>query len=468
MADLAILESQKRSIQTSIDVATQQLNAAVRAGDTQRISELNAYIDELNASLVQVNLQISTVQSEQAVQSPESAAAAVAANENGATQAPSLPNQVVDTEGRVNPSLVESGTDAPTRTLEETQNVPEVGVPPGPSLDTQREPVAGGAPGAGAGNDDSGTRNNTKQIINSSFNNVKIVPQPNVLDQYASYTYSISWYLMAPEAYKQLLSSQKKSLAGFQLLMQSAGAPVSGDPNGAVRNPYFTNDYYIDNLELRSTLVGRGSGLSHNVGDIKFTVTEPQGITLIGNLYRAVDQYYKSLNITQSNFKDKYTNAEYCLVIRFYGYDANGNVVQVGKDINSSTDRRAVVEKFYPFNLVNISFKIASKVVEYQVEAKPIPYNIALGSGRGVIPEQIELSGRTLKDILIGNPVGANYAAGNSTNTADTGRLIVPNAPVAPGVLEAQAASNTDSSDFTDTRQPNLIATDIPGVASSF
>ena len=46
--------SQIRSIQTSIDVAKQQLATAQREGDTVRVGELNTYISQLNQSLAQV------------------------------------------------------------------------------------------------------------------------------------------------------------------------------------------------------------------------------------------------------------------------------------------------------------------------------------------------------------------------------------------------------------------------------
>jgi hypothetical protein len=78
---------------------------------------------------------------------------------------------------------------------------------------------------------------------------------------------------MSPDSYKTLLTSQKKSIAGFQLLMQSGGAPTAG------RNPEFPLDYYIDNLELVSYMQGKGTGSAHNLTDIRFTVTEPNGIT---------------------------------------------------------------------------------------------------------------------------------------------------------------------------------------------
>jgi hypothetical protein len=62
--------------------------------------------------------------------------------------------------------------------------------------------------GVGARSDDSGiaTKNSTRVEIDNVFNQDKLIPQPNVLDQYASYTYTASVYLMNPVEYKNLIT----------------------------------------------------------------------------------------------------------------------------------------------------------------------------------------------------------------------------------------------------------------------
>jgi hypothetical protein len=114
--------------------------------------------------------------------------------------------------------------------------------------------------GVGANRDDN-TRpnsNSTAQIINASFNQ-RIVPEPNVLDAYASYTYAITWYLLTPDQYNEMTRSQKKNCASWQLLMQSGGAPTQAagvTANSAAtagRNKWFDKDYYIDELEIDSS-----------------------------------------------------------------------------------------------------------------------------------------------------------------------------------------------------------------------
>jgi hypothetical protein len=258
----------------------------------------------------------------------------------------------------------------------------------------------------------------TAQIINASFNQ-RIVPESNVLDEYASYTYAISWYLLTPEQYNEMTRSQKKNCASWQLLMQSGGAPTqaagatSTSTATAGRNQFFQLDYYIDDLEIDSLIPLKGSGAANTATDIKFKVTEPSGITLIENLYKAVSTLYKQKNVSK---QANYPMAQYCLAVRFYGYNDNGELVTTGRRGTNGktnlTDPKAIVEKFYPFVITNIKFRIPKdRVVEYAVEGKPIPHFYNKSQDRGTIPFAFELIGTTVDQVLRGKPVGTVYPA---------------------------------------------------------
>ena len=322
------------------------------------------------------------------------------------------------------------GTDAPVRPLTQTQATPAAAPgllkSPGPAAVTPQStttvnpdlavPPANTSPGAGAGNDDTGpNKNATKAEIDNIFNQAKIVPQPNVLDQYASYTYQASVYLMSADAYVNMCQTQQKSLQGCDLLFQSGGAPVTG------RNPYFTNDYYIDKISLESVISGKGSYLSHNVNSIKMTVIEPNGITLLGNLDKAL-----TAAIGPEEKKRNFNAQQYLLVIRFYGYDAAGNLIQANNSrVSGVTDASAFVEKFYPMCITNIRFKVANKLVEYDIEATSVPYNINVGSNRGSIPYNVELSSGTVKEVLSG-PVTSVVPPTNTTTTTTNPNTTTP------------------------------------------
>lgn len=320
--------------------------------------------------------------------------------------------------------------------------------------------------GVGAGNEDTAqpTTNATQNRLSELYGgtNAAIIPQDNVLDQYASYTYSLSWYLLDPTTYKNLMLLPNRNLTGYYLLAQSGGAPVQNavptqtgiagaGTVGVGRNPYFPLDYYIDNLEFDTYYPGtpgaRGASL---LSKVTFTVTEPNGITLLKNLYTAVTDVYNTMNIIKPGTAVNYQAAQYCMVIRFYGYDSAGNLVQPIAQRSGVTDRSAVVEKFIPFTITNITFKVANKLVEYNIDGQGLEQVNNNSTIRGSIPQNFTFNGATAKDILVGSiaqPTASN-AAGDQT------RNNVPIQSAPPGSNNVQ-----DPAQRAQAAQAQLIAT---------
>ena len=338
-------------------------------------------------------------------------------------QNPPTPPAVVatDTTGRINTATVTNsqyvstdGAAAPILTLTNSQGTPVTDT--NANASTPATPTTNA--GAGAGNADAATpaKNSTAQEIDNVFGSAgPIVPQPNVLDQYASYTYQASFYLMKPESFQAMVKAKKFSPAGSQLLFQDGGAPVGG------RNPYFSNDYYIDRFEISSTISGKGTGTAHNANAIKMTVVEPNGITLIENLDKAVSDY---LGNSGNPPKKKNFQAQlYLLVLKFWGYDDNGKLVQAGQaqadTTTGVTTPPAIVTKYFPMVLNSIKFKIANKLVEYELEGTAVQYQINTGQLRAVVPYNIELSSTTLSDAFNGAADVVSTTEVTSTTTGN-------------------------------------------------
>jgi len=421
--ELADLEIERDIAQRTTPGLVPGLNAQIIAKQ-QELNTVNIQIEQLQSSTASagnlVNDDARAKVPNSSTQSPESGTLLL--NDNGRISTPSDTNSSSNAEPYTLLENVDTGLDTPVRPISQTQSTSlgnnEQGGPLllNAELDGREEfdgsPIisssVGGRPGAGAASDDAGSAQLTRSEIDAIFNEQKIIAQPNVLDQYASYTYQASVYLCNEASYNRLIQSKTKSVDGLQLLFQTGGASQIG------RSQYFSNDYYIDRVEIKSKMIGKGTGMSHNAADIKINVIEPYGITLVDNLDRAVQSYLGGAEQKKKNF----TAAIYLLVIRFYGYDAQGNLVRGGVGLNTAaavTDRNAFVEKFFPFALANINFKVASKAVEYQLECKPVPNIINASSGRGTIPYNIELSGQTLRDLLAGPAV---YAAGQAAVAA--------------------------------------------------
>jgi hypothetical protein len=292
------------------------------------------------------------------------------------------------------------------------------------SNEGRNSPGPAGPAGAGAPGEDGQTSSNTQQILNS-FSNKSFTPKDNILDQYASYTYNLSWYLMNPISYAELVNTGKINYALYSLLAQSGGAPATPE-DGTGRNKFFELDYYLDDLDIKSVVTGKGTGRAHNATEIQFTITETAGITLIPNIVNAVKSVYKNVDIP-------YVAALYCMVIKFYGYDDNGKLVQA----NNSDNNNAVVEKIIPFKIRNITFVVANKLVEYKIEAVAIPYTVGFGSNLGVIKAPIEITGTTVKDLLMSGIANADISADDGRQTSNT--------PTYSSPLTNSGISNTDS-----------------------
>lgn len=401
----------------------------------RQIESGEAYLIELRAQLQIFQTEYNNYGKDATASSGQVVAEEAQARANNAYDSnPPTGSTSLVTEPPTQEQNIEFGTDGRVRKITETQ-----ATPPNSSVafDNNAGSFAPATPnnsaGVGAGNEDragAGGANATQRAITASFGgaaNAKIEPKPNILDQYASYTYSISWYLLTPDQYNTMLTTQKKNIAGWQLLMQSGGAAAQANTSDAVagRNQYFSLDYYLDDLEIETLIPLKGTGMCHGASKLRFKVTEPNGLTLLNNLYRAVTNLYKQENVSKD---PNYVMAQYCLVIRFYGYDSAGNLIQVGNQgqaTATSTDPRAVVEKFYPFVITNIKFRMAKSAIEYMVDGLPIGHFYNFGQDRASIPFSFSLLGQTVGDVLIGKPVGTQYPQ-------DDGRRSKPEPPPVP------------------------------------
>jgi hypothetical protein len=359
-------------------------------------------------------------------------------------------------------------------------------------------------PGVGA-NDDAGTPNATQtqaatdaqgNAANTLYSDAKIEPQPNVLDRFSSYTWSAGVYLLTPAQFEAFQTQQRKNVNGYNLLFQSGGAPINqfgpqgtgqditpqagvadvgespdttvslNDSNRFIqdgRNPFFPNDFYIDTITFENRLQGKATMAAHSVAELKFTVIEPANITLLDCMYRAV----QDMAPRGADGAVNYAAAVYLMIIRFYGYDANGVIQKVGPADGETglTDPNAVVEKFIPFRIRFINWSVSSKLVTYEFDCAPIGQMIAGGTRRGSIPADVELSGATVKDMLAGDVIyssaqpaaatpGAATTASADQSAAETARL---NRYTQPGTQPAPAKATAAPTNKKTLRQ-GLIA----------
>ena len=437
-SEIARLREKYRIAQNGLATLNRSLqsNQTILARYTNEVASIPGQISALESQLTSIQSQPSATASQaagdDASKGPNAPAAARVAN-NGRIVAPpdtttptnAQPPTTSDTGGT-------TGTDAPTRTTEQTQAtyyenngessssgpVPETYFEnDGTSSSTVATEPGVGAPPEDAANNSTTT---TQTNANAASNALKIQPRPNPLDQFASYTYSISVYLLSSTQYERLLRGKTKKIDGYFLLFQDGGAPVNrgGEKQGmgtadisagdSGRNPFFPYDYYIDSLTLDTSPLGKATGASHMTASMKLVVNEPNGITLIDNLYSAV----ANLQQKDGSGKVNYTAADYLAVIRFYGQGADGNPVQV------RASGGAAIEKFIPFKLAAINWSIGSKMVTYEWDCVPQGQLIAGYTARGAIPHDMQIASTTIGKLLGNDVVYSNAKA----TAADPGK----------------------------------------------
>jgi hypothetical protein len=419
LARIARLQEQIAQDQAQLSTARQEFRDRL-------VARLEFGISQKQQQLAEVQGQLTQAQQRDA-QGTASAGQVVseqanARDQNATVSNPPSPAQVVTPQTQ-QAQTVETGTNSRIRPTSETQATPpaspKIYQPPEvttPGAQTVNPPQTQNQTGVGARNDDSTPRTTggAQSVINVAFGNAensKIVSQPNVLDQYASYTYAFSWYLLTPNQYNDIIKFKKYDCSNWELLIQTAGAPAQPPSGVAGRNQFFDLDYYMDDIEINTMIPLKGTGMAHSATSIKFKIVEPNGLTLINKLFQAVDNLYKSVNSTNSTTAGvaNYPMAQYVLALRFYGYDENGVPVQI-KNRVSPTDPLAAVEKFYPFVIANLRFRMANRAVEYEITGQPNCHFYNFGTDRGTIPFQFQLVGETVGDILQGRPVGTKYS----------------------------------------------------------
>ena len=273
------------------------------------------------------------------------------------------------------------------------------------------------------GASNTGVETVTKQAEKNDADNAQVLvqPQANVLDKFNSYTYQASVYLMSTTQYRKLLDSADKNIPDSQLLFQSGGTGGKG-------NKFFDNDFYIDNITLESVLAGKQTQSAHMTTTLKFTVTEPLGITLLDRLKDAVVDF----SPTDASGKVNFSAAQFLMAIRFFGYDQTGKLTAPGipEMAGNTIKPRAVIEKYIPFLITKINWTVGNKLVSYDIEAAPIGQTTGGSMGRGTVPFDIEITAGTIDEFFGGNVRFLNQETGEEYQSDAP-----PNAAAAPGTI---------------------------------
>ena len=210
---------------------------------------------------------------------------------------------------------------------------------------------------------------------------VQIDPRPNEMNGFSSISYNIALYMMNSKSYVDITSQPRTPAVALSppnafLLMRSGGVGLENSGTD------FSNDFFIDDLEVTNIAVGPSKFKQNtNATDIRFVINEPRGVTLLERLQRLAGTVLAST-------KERYIHAPYMLEIKFKGYDENGTPLSPPSQ-----------PKYIPIRITDMQFEVTSSGTQYRVTAIPFA-NHAMGSIVSTIPFNVELQAQTVGDIF--------------------------------------------------------------------
>jgi hypothetical protein len=203
-------------------------------------------------------------------------------------------------------------------------------------------------------------------------------PRPNPLFDYANHTYKFSLYAV-PKSNFNLIATGGISPGGGNAIIKGGALIAQDGGSGSQGSSFFPTDLIIDNVHLESTVGVSSRSRGHNVTDISFDIIEPYTSTFLVRLV--------SLGASLSEGGD-WSQTMFVLRVQFIGYDEKG----LSKVIPST-------EKFIPFVLTDVQFKITSKGSVYSIKGLPSGQS-ALTPIYNVIPFHMEIQADTIENVF--------------------------------------------------------------------
>jgi hypothetical protein len=240
----------------------------------------------------------------------------------------------------------------------------------------------------------------------------------NPLTEYATFTYKLTLYMVTAEAYIRFIESGMTYIGnqeGFYTVAESGGSPQRGDAPRINENA----EYFIDDLTFKTFCNPKSMEAPTNSINFEFKIYEPLGFSFTSVLkQRALET---SLNSSLPGIRDNKDSVKqfYVLAVSFTGYDDAGRKVlerlggtETGRysnrDAGGLSSNFGSNVSFFPITITDFSFRLDGKSTVYSVKAAVLSIQEAYGVKRNMVPEDREVSGTTVGEVLIGNEAEAD------------------------------------------------------------
>lgn len=202
----------------------------------------------------------------------------------------------------------------------------------------------------------------------------------NKLHNFTGYTYKLSLFLLTSEDYN-LLNEQPTIFNPKYLLISSGGGiPVDAVSSGTNWHPDFQEDFYFENLNIK-TVVGLNSrSKSSNMIDIRMSIIEPYGMSLLDRLLSACQMTCDCPN---------YVDQPYLLQIDFLSNPTEANTFGISSHL---IDRKRVAIKFN-----DLKIKPGVNGTTYNITARPYNHT-AFDMSAASVPVNLAVEAKTVGD----------------------------------------------------------------------
>jgi len=202
-------------------------------------------------------------------------------------------------------------------------------------------------------------------------------PWPNELQAFATVNHIFTLGVLTPAEVNDPLVFREAGGASINILRSGGGITKPQTEVEAALG--ITTEYFIDDVEIQSTIMADATTKGTNANQISFKVTEPYSMGMFLETLKVAAQ--------QAGYPN-HIEAVYLLTVDFIGYDQNNNIGTPGYS-----------RRMLPLILTNVTFDVDAGGTQYNVEA--IPHNdIGLGDKIVELPTDMTITGRNVAEIL--------------------------------------------------------------------
>jgi hypothetical protein len=207
-------------------------------------------------------------------------------------------------------------------------------------------------------------KSNVNKLGNLAENATKAVTQvaleakppfPNILHQYASYNYIFTLSVLDDASLNFPNETYRKGMLGPIILKSANGNPSDRVPtaNKTKSNPDGSFDFYIEDVQINSSVGFDKSTGNTNATGLKFKLIEPYSMGM----------FFQTLQVAAKNAgHTNYLEMPLLLSVEFKGHiDADLQNVQIDK-----------TTKYFPIRLYKFGMRATGKGAEYDISAFPV------------------------------------------------------------------------------------------------